>query len=240
MLSGDICTENLPFKRILALILIFQISAFEKVHTITSDEKTWYGLLACFSRLKELSVSSFSKDNSQDCHGFDHQCSFLCPLFTLAINITVLPIFNSPIVHVLPPVCVRGHQLWYICCPGQLHTTGLRVWFSPPHAGEEGRTLSCFTALCVVLPLLYLVQVEGEMNDSVTECSYFVKGHWNVEFVLCLSKWQQLLNVTKGTESSISKGEGWYDNKSNGIMGFVWGKCLIPFIINRFMNDRCG
>lgn len=47
--------------------------------------------------LKELPVSSFSKNNSQDCHGFDHQC-FLCPLFALATNITVLPIFNSPAV----------------------------------------------------------------------------------------------------------------------------------------------
>lgn len=45
----------------------------------------------------------------------------------------------------------------------------------------------------------------AEIDDYVTECSYFVKGHWNVEFIPCLSKWQQLLNVTKGEAFSKEK-----------------------------------
>lgn len=50
-LSGDIYTKNLHFIRILALILIFQISAFGNIHTIKlpPSEKTWHGLLGCFS-----------------------------------------------------------------------------------------------------------------------------------------------------------------------------------------------
>lgn len=50
-----------------------------------------------------------------------------------------------------------------------------------------------------------MVQVDGEMNNRVAECSCFVKGHWNVEFILCLPKWQQLLNVTKGEAFSKEK-----------------------------------
>lgn len=168
---------------------------------------------------------------------------FLCPLFTLATNTTVLPIFNSPcsLWTMSCPQCVSGDTSCGISVVQGSST--LLVWgsdFPLTHVGEEGRALRCFIALFMVLSLLYLVQVDGEMHDSVTECSYFVKGHCNVEFIQCLSKWQQVLNVTKGTESGIFKGEGWYNYKSSGIMGFVWGKCLIPFIINRFMNDRCG
>lgn len=60
-------------------------------------------------------------------------------------------------------------------------------------------------ALCIILLLLYSVQVAGEMLVSVAECTYFEKGYCSVEFILCLRKWQQPLNVAKGQRAAFSK-----------------------------------
>ena len=59
--------------------------------------------------------------------------------------------------------------------------------------------------LWVFLLLLYSVQVAGEMQVSVAECSYIEKGHCNVEFLLCLCKWQELLNIAERQNAAFLK-----------------------------------
>lgn len=64
LLVGEICADDLHFKRIFALLLTFQRSDFGMVCTIDllSGEKTWHRLSACFCLLART-VSSVLKDN---------------------------------------------------------------------------------------------------------------------------------------------------------------------------------
>ena len=109
----------------------------------------------------------------------------------------------------LAPACVKGD----ISCANVVDLLSRVTPYSwseglifPQHTlGRKEGPSDVSPALCMVLLLLYSVQVAGEMHVSVAECSYFDKGHCNVEFILCLCKWQQLLNVAKGQRAVFSK-----------------------------------
>lgn len=191
LLVGEICTDNLHFKRIFALMLTFQRSDFGMVCTIDllSGEKTWHRLSACFCCLQELSAQ-FWRTTSKSAVVFIPQCCcFVISSLLLQTSLSyqyLIPMQSVDLVLVpLAPVCVKGDtscaKVVDLLSRVTPYSWSEGLIFPHPVWGRKGGTPGVSSALCMVLLLLYSVQVADV-------CSCFENGHCNVEFILCLCK----------------------------------------------------
>lgn len=142
------------------------------------------------------------------------QCCFfvICSLLlqTSLSHQYLIPVQSVELVLVpLAPACVKGDT-------GCANMVDLLSRVTPnswceglifPHLmwGRKEGPSGVSPVLRMILLLFYSVQVAGEMHVSVVGRSYFEKGHCNMQFILRLCKWQQLLNVAKGQRAAFSR-----------------------------------
>lgn len=162
---------------------------------LLSGENSWHGCLPAFTACKNCLLAQFLWTTSKSAvvlipqRCFSVICSLL--LQTSLSYQYLIPVRSVDLVLVpLAPACVNGDT-------GCANVVDLLSRVTPlswseglifPHhvCGRKEGLSGVSPALCMVLLLLYSVQVAGEMHVGVAECTDFEKGHCNVEFMLCL------------------------------------------------------